>query len=308
VLGYRSKPFIDRGYFESIKKATNLLNDAKLVFLDNYSRDGAITYLIDRYYDIDILLSPRNYMYCRAVNYGLQYIYHRYNPNYYILVDSDNPCDINAYCQLVNYIKKHPSAGMVQPVVRKLQNPSLIYSCGHYIDEDYNCRTIKELPDDLSELDDLKSCSISSTLIKKDLFLKCGLLDTRYELYWESMDLAYRARKEGFKCACCPTAFTFNEGGYLAEVDSFHERYYRIRNKIIFYWKNDKDIFNLVMPSLNKMLEQLEDKNRKSEFGLSVSEEATRQGILDGLTQIQKEESFIPSIVDYRKGNVILLR
>lgn len=122
------------------------------------------------------------------------------------------------------------------------------------------------------------------------------------------MDLAYRARKEGFKCACCPTAFTFNEGGCLAEVDSFHERYYRIRNKIIFYWKNDKDIFNLVMPAVNKMLEQLEDNNRRSEFGLSVSEEATRQGILYGLSQIQKKGSFIPSIVDYKKGNIILIQ
>ena len=79
VLGYRSKPFIERGYFEKIKNATNQLNDAKLVFLDNYSRDGAIRYLYDNYADIDILLSPRNYMYCRAINFGLQYIYYRYN-------------------------------------------------------------------------------------------------------------------------------------------------------------------------------------------------------------------------------------
>ena len=278
VLGYRSRPFIERGYFEKIKNATNQLNDAKLVFLDNYSRDGAIQCLIDKYDDIDLLLSPRNYMYCRAINYGLQYIHYRYNPKYFILVDSDNPCEINAYCQLVNYAKTHVSVGMVQPIVRKLHDPSLIYSCGHYIDNNFNCRTIKELPSNLSELDNLMSCSISSTLITKELFMRCGLLDIRYEMYWESMDLAYRARNNGFKCACCTTADTYNEGGRISDIDSFHEWYYRVRNKIIFYWKNDKETFKLVLQSLSNTLEMLNEKNNKSEFGLSVSEEATRQG------------------------------
>lgn len=308
VLGYRSKPFIERGYFEKIKNATNQLNDAKLVFLDNYSRDGAIRYLYDNYADIDILLSPRNYMYCRAINFGLQYIYYRYNPKYYILVDSDNPCDINAYCQLVDYAKQNSSAGMIQPIVRKLNDPSHLYSCGHYIDEDFNCRTIKKMPDDLTLLDDLVSCSISSTLIKRDLFFKCGLLDTQYEMYWESMDFAYRARKEGFRCACCTTATTFNEGGHLTDLDSFHERYYRIRNKIIFYWKHDKEAFQFIMKTLEKTLEQLNKKNSNSEFGLSVEEESIRQGILDGLSQIQEDGHSHPRITDFAKGNIILIR
>lgn len=308
VLGYRSRPFIERGYFEKIKNATNQLNDAKLVFLDNYSRDGAIRYLFDNYTDIDILLSPRNYMYCRAINYGLQYIYLRYNPKYYILVDSDNPCDINAYCQLVDYAKQHESAGMIQPVVRQLNDSSKIYSCGHYIDEEYNCRTIKTLPNDLTMLDDQISCSISSTLIKSELFIKCGLLDTQYELYWESMDLAYRARKEGFKCACCVTASTFNEGVRLTDLDCFHERYYRVRNKIIFYWKHDKETFQLVMKSLGKTLESLNNKNNNSEYGLSVEEESVRQGIIDGLSMLQVKDYNIPRITDFNKGNIILLR
>lgn len=308
VLGYRSKPFIERGYFEKIKNATNQLNDAKLVFLDNYSRDGAIRYLYDNYADIDILLSPRNYMYCRAINFGLQYIYYRYNPKYYILVDSDNPCDINAYCQLVDYAKQHLSAGMIQPLVRKMNDPSRLYSCGHYIDEEYNCRTLKKMPDDLAMLDDLMSCSISSTLIKRELFIKCGLLDTQYEMYWESMDLAFRARKEGFKCACCTSASTFNEGGRLTDIDSFHERYYRTRNKIVFYWKHDKKTFQIVMKTLEKTLELLNNKNSKSEFGLSVEEESIRQGIIDGLTLTQANRYSHPRITDFTKGNIILIR
>ena len=308
VLGYRARPFLEKGYFGSIKTAADQLNSSRVVFLDNYSRDGTVQYLIDHHFDVDILLSPRNYLYCKAINYGLQYIYHRYNPDYYILVDADNPCKPDAYCQLVAYAKKYESAGMVQPVVRKLQDESRLYSCGHYIDEDYNCRTKKRIPDNVSELEDLISCSISSTLIKKDVFLKCGLLDTRFEMYWESMDLAYRARRKGFKCACCLNASTYNEGGRLSEIDCFHERYYRVRNKIIFYWKNDKPTFDIVMRSLSKTLEDLNNKNNESEYGLSVVEEATRQGIQDGIAQIHREGDFQPSITDFEKGNIIFIQ
>ena len=68
-----------------------------------------------------------------------------------------------------------------------------------------------------------------------------------------------------------------------------------IRNPVVFH----EDI---------TVEEMLNEKNNNSEFGLTVSEEATRQGILDGLSQIQKNGIFSPSLADFKKGNIILIR
>jgi len=308
VLGYRSLPFLIKGNLDLIVSATKMLDNAKIVFLDNYSRDGAVRYVKEKYPEIDVLVSPRNYIYCKAINKGIQYIFKKYKPDNYILVDSDNPCHINAYAELVTFSELFSKTGIIQPIVKKMSDNQKLYSCGHYIDNDFNCRTLKTIPANPLVLHNLISCSISSTLIKADVFYSCGLLDPIFEIYWESIDLSFRAREKGFLCACNVKAVTYNEGGKLDDLDSYHERYYRHRNKLIFWKKYDEVIYQKVKDSMLHEFNMLNDEFNKSTYGLNIVNESTRKGIEDGLkiseTLVDVE---MPEISEFNKSSVILI-
>ena len=308
VLGYRSLSFLIKGNLDLIVSATKMLDNAKIVFLDNYSRDGAVRYVKENYPDIDILVSPRNYLYCKAINTGIQFIFKKYKPDNYILVDSDNPCHINAYAELVNFSEQFPNIGIIQPIVKKMSDNQKLYSCGHYIDDDFNCRTFKKIPDNPLDLHNLISCSISSTLIKADVFYTCGLLDPIFEIYWESIDLSFRAKKKGFLCACNYNAITYNDGGKLEDIDSYHERYYRHRNKLIFWRKHDIEIYNKVKQDLLHTYSDLNTLYKRSEYGLNIQDESIRKGIEDG---IKIAENYFTeanvNIGNYNKFDIIII-
>src|SRR5581483_11248503 len=95
--------------------------------------------------------------------------------------------------------------------LRDAADPATLYSCGHRFTDDHWCLPRKELPESPDELLDLPGCSISSTLVRRAVLERCGLLDPIFEIYYESADLCFRARAAGFRIACCADAVTYNE-------------------------------------------------------------------------------------------------
>ncbi|NTU98891.1 glycosyltransferase family 2 protein [Candidatus Falkowbacteria bacterium] len=285
ILGYRARKFLEAGSMSSIMVAAKRIGGAEVraVYLDNYSRDGSVELVLERYPDVDLLVSPRNYMYCKGTNTGIQYAYHRYKPDYFILVDADNYCEPDAYDELLRFALEHKEAGLIQPLVRNSVDKNVLYSCGHRYIDDVFCRPLREIPDDRARLLDLPSCSISSTLVKTEVFARCGLLDPIFEIYYESSDLSFRARNAGFKCACHDRAVTYNDGAKVSDIDNYHEGYYRNRNGLIFWKKHEEFKYQKLLEIQLKEYEKLTSELARHEFGLGMIAESTRKGIEDGM-------------------------
>lgn len=312
VIGYRAIKYLTNGVFDSIyaaaKKITTM--DTRIVYIDNYSRDGSVEYLYQKYKNIDILMSPKNYMYCEGMNTCIRFAYKKYNPDYYILVDADNPADIDAYLNLINFSLKNPNVGMVQPLVRSLDDERLIYSCGHRFLEDGQCRPLTSIPENKEELLNLKSCSISSTLFRKEIFLKVGLLDPIYEMYFESSDISFKVNKLGYHCACNTNAITYNEGTEAQGINNFHNRYYFHRNRLIFWKLHDKEMYETVVNILKPKYEELQSRYLNSEYGLNHYDEAIRKGIEEGLNLTSNDYLFtrdMERIDNYDKNKAVLV-
>lgn len=315
VLGYRSLAFLQGGTLSSVEAAARRLElegyEVSLVFLDNYSRDGSVQWVMAHHPDADVLLAPTNYLYCKGTNVGLQYCERRYRPDYFLLVDADNFAEPDAYAELLAYAEAHPRAGLVQPLVRGHEDHSVLYSCGHRFLDDGQCRPMQELPADLSALDDLVSCSISSTLVRREVFEACGLLDPVYDIYFESSDLSFRARRAGFRCACHVGAVTYNEGTDGAGVDRFHNRYYFNRNRLVFWKLHDEARFRHVREIQEDIYRGLQAEFEASEYGLDVEREAVRKGIEDGLRLT--DDPLLPhrppvALADFDKSAVVVLQ
>ncbi|NTW27138.1 MAG: glycosyltransferase family 2 protein [Candidatus Moranbacteria bacterium] len=290
VLGFRALSFIKKGYLASIIKAADKIKNAKvdIVYLDNYSRDGSVPYIMKNYKNIDLLSATENYFYCKGVNVGLQFSYQKYRPDYFMLVDADNPCEESAYGKLIDFANKNAKVGIVQPLVKGLSDSNRVYSCGHVYENGISCRPLREIPKNKKILLNLQSCSISSTLVKTKVFEKCGLLDPIFKIYYESSDLSFRARKAGFLCACHVEAVCFNEGAKVSKTDNFHEGYFRNRNNLIFWKKHDNEKYEILKKIYQERHKQLNVKLANLKYVTDMEEESERRGIEDGIKITKK--------------------
>lgn len=316
VLGYKGYQDIKKGYLDWMLHAAvcDRMNDYHVVYLDNASRDGTIEHLLLKYPQIDVLLSPENYLYDKSVNLGLQYIYRHYNPDYYLLVDIDNPCQENCYYELARYAREHPETGIVQPQVRGLENREVLYSCGHHFIENYGCRPLTVLPEDLRKLDDQESVSFSSTLIKREVFLQCGILDEVFRMYYESSDLSFRAREQEFRLGCAVKAISYNNGTDTFDVNNYHQAYFFHRNRLIFWRKHDLSIYGGLLKEYQGLIADFQEKYGR---GLQakplecVTEHAKFKASVDAVAITQDKERWLKAekrIEDYSNLDLVLLQ
>ncbi|MGH3888241.1 MAG: glycosyltransferase family 2 protein [Pseudonocardiaceae bacterium] len=312
VLGYRAWDWLERGSLTSIlTAATDIDGDVRIVYLDNYSRDGSVQWLQEHAPEVDVLLSPTNSLYCTGVNTLVQYAARRYRPAYYLLVDADNVAEPQCYRRLVEFLDGNLQHGIAQPLVRCLADPAIIYSCGHRFTPDHWCLPNTELPVDPAVLLDLPSSSISSTAVRAGVFERCGLLNPIYEIYYESADLSARARSAGFKLACVPEAVAYNDGTEAIGIDSMHHRYYFNRNRLIYWRLHDREVFAEVAAEARRRLAELDARLAVSEYGLDATEESIRRGLTAGLTLTADEAALCrasPGLFDYDKTTAVLIQ
>lgn len=80
----------------------------------------------------------------------------------------------------------------------------------------------------------------AAIILKKEDFIKAGLFDERFFMYYEDTDLSYRIKKLGKKIMFYPDALVRHiHTGSSTEWSDFF-LYHVYRNKLLFVWKNDK--------------------------------------------------------------------
>lgn len=312
VLGYCAKSWLERGSLTSIRASAAAIDgDMRIVYLDNYSRDGSVQWLQEHAPDVDVLLSPTNSLYCAGVNTLIQYATRRYRPAYYLLVDADNVAEPHCYRRLVEFLDTNPAHGIAQPLVRGLTDSKIIYSCGHRFTPDHWCLPNKKLPVDPADLLHLPSCSISSTAVRAGVFERCGLLNPVYEIYYESADLSARARSAGFELACVAEAVAYNDGTEAVGIDSMHHRYYFNRNRLIYWRLHDSETFATVATAAQGLLVELDARLAASDYGLDATAESIRRGLAAGLALTAADDVIdrpLPGLYDYDKTAAVLVQ
>lgn len=92
-----------------------------------------------------------------------------------------------------------------------------------------------------------------SSVIRRELFVKLGGLDTLYDpFYWEDIDLSYRARKSGYELRFERKSVVEHrhlEGSIKKHYNNFQIKTIAYRNQLIFVWKNITDM-NLIASHL----------------------------------------------------------
>ena len=311
ILNYNEKRNIERGSILSIKKAIDRIEniDVSVVCLDNLSSDKSPEMIKEIIPDAVIASTFRNEGYVRGTNIGLQLSWKMFKPDYFILVDSDNFTEENAYNELVTYARNHPEVAMVQPIVKSSTDRNKIISCGHVFNERGGTDSITDINGD-NDIEDLESCSISSTLVRSDALERIGLLNESFVMYYESSDISFRFRKAGYKCACCKKAVAYNERLSTTRLSDFNKYYLMRRNLFLLWYIHDTEKYHHYLNVWKSIRDELQNDYGKEDFITDYMREAERRALCEAY-MLQREEVknyiSIPDLNEFSKDDVCIL-
>jgi GT2 family glycosyltransferase len=83
-------------------------------------------------------------------------------------------------------------------------------------------------------------------LVRRQVFERIGLFDTRYFMYFEDADFCRRAQDAGFTVWCVPQARMWHKVSQTAQRDKPFNRYHRARNQVRFYHEHPHGPFAIL--------------------------------------------------------------
>ncbi len=168
---------------------------------------------------VRLRVCERNRGFAAGNNLAIAAALHRANPPRYILMlNPDTLVRPGALATLLRFMDEHADVGLVGP---RIENPDgsarpsafRFHSIAGEFNKAIRLRLVSRLlahrviappPRDAAHATDWVSGA--AMLVRREVFEQVGLLDERYFLYYEEQDLAWRARRAGWRCWYVPEA------------------------------------------------------------------------------------------------------
>ncbi len=212
--------------------------------VDNASSDGSAAMVRARFPWVRLIENAENVGFARANNQALS----QARGPYIVLLNSDTQVSPGALQTLVHFMETHPRAGACGPLLR---NPdgSLQASCHPlltparefwrliFLDPLYRRATYPqerwglELP---RRVEVIKGACL---LLRSEALDEVGLLDDRYFMYTEEMDLCYRLSRAGWELWWVPQATIMHHGEASSRQVSEQMYVQLYRSKVQFHRK-----------------------------------------------------------------------
>lgn len=216
----------------SLQRERNQVADLRAVVVDNASGDGSAERLRAALAEGDLggwvrlVESPTNLGFGAGNNLALrEALASPEPPDFFLLLNPDAALDPGALRTLVRFLVDHPRAGMVGPGTEvgrgnlrgtAFRFPGILNS----LDEGLHFGPLTRLlsrwqlaPAPRAEAHRADWLSGGCLLLRRELLLEVGLFDEAYFLYFEEVDLAWRAERSGWESWYVPDARVLHEAG-----------------------------------------------------------------------------------------------
>lgn len=270
VLHYKGKD-LTYGCLKSLK---NVRDDHFLLFkilIDNNSCEP-IDNLKKKFKDIELIKNSQNLGFAEGNNVGIRYAL-KNGADYILILNNDTTVDKDFLFQLIKQADLINQSGILGPKIyfapgyeyhkrryKKEDLGKVFWYAGGIIDwKNVYCfhRGVDEVDkgqyDKVEETDFVSGCAM---LVKREVFEKIGLFDSRYFLYLEDVDFCVRAKEAGFKITYVPQAKVWHYNAGSSKVGGELHDYFITRNRMIFGLKyaSFKTKFSLIKESLKILL------------------------------------------------------
>lgn len=250
VVNYNTKELLQRCIYSIYSNGKNV--DPEIWVVDNASTDGSAKILKDEFPKVHLIANEENVGYVRANNQAVRQARGRY----ILLLNPDTVILGNALERLVEFVDEHPLAGIVGPKVYDDESRATVQlSCRGfptYLNAlfsryspltrlfPHNKFSRRFLMSDWGhngtiEVDWVSGCCM---IIRKEVLEQIGLLDEQYKMFFEDVDICYRARRAGWGVFYHPKAEIIHYIGKTRSKAPFRTIVERHRSMKHFYTKH----------------------------------------------------------------------
>ena len=233
---YNGERFLE-AFLESLENDSELIGE--VIIVDNGSDDGSRDYIKNCAFSFPIRLveNTENLGFAPAVNQGIS------NAKYEYIFSLNNDTEVvkGSIRHMVELISSGDDIFSVQSKMLQYDNKNLIDDVG----DEYNLlgwtKKTGENHDsnEYVEVSEIFSSCAGAALYRKSLLEELGMFDDNFFAYMEDVDLAIRARINGYRNLLCPQAVVYHIGS-ATSGSRYNEFKVRLaaRNNVWVVYKN----------------------------------------------------------------------
>ncbi len=217
---------------ESLKKTT--YKNYEIVLVDNGSSDGTYEHVRTHYPYVKSVKIEKNRGFAGGMNFGIK----KSKGDYIVVMNNDMTFDPKWLAELVKVAEDDKSIGILGSAYteKNIDFVRLGYvECGKTL---LNFKPIDIQKKNFRKLPPVTNVDNTFGLTRRTLLNKVGLFDEKFFIYWEEVDLCYRAKKAGYKIAVATKSTVFHGGSQTMKKYSFLKTFHYHKNKIRFIMKN----------------------------------------------------------------------
>jgi GT2 family glycosyltransferase len=209
--------------------------DHEVVVVDNGSRDDSLAVLA-RYPEARVLRCGRNRGFGAATNVGI-----RATAGPYVATLNNDAAPAPGWlAALVAAAEADPAVGMVASRMVFAARPDVLNSCGIALDRAgiaWDLLGGAPVGADHALTEPFGPCA-GAALYRRAMLDQIGLFEERFFAYLEDVDLAWRARRAGWRCRYAPAAQVAHQHSATAGEGTAYKRYLLGRNKVWLVARN----------------------------------------------------------------------
>lgn len=236
VVNYNGRDFLPE-FFDSLYKQTH--KNFEVIFIDNNSQDASLAYVREHFPKIRVIENKDNSGYAEGNNIGFQYA----QGEYVLVMNNDTILKEDLIETLLQAFVEHPQAGVVQPMVRLMNDQEKLDACGSFwTNTGFNYHVGIYKSADLPLYN--QSFSVYSVkgmcmLIPRRVIDEVGLFDPDFWCYFEETDFCHRLLLAGYECWYYPKTHIFHHlGGSSKKKKSSLIQFHSFKNRLCSYLKN----------------------------------------------------------------------
>lgn len=211
--------------------------ECEVLVVDNGSADGSADLIRSQYPSIVLIENPDNRGFSAANNQGIE----RARGRYVATLNNDTEVDPMWLVRLVDVLDADPTLGFAAAELRYLQKPGVLNSAGITVDRGGVAGDrLSEHPiaDAEREPTEVFGACAAAALYRRELMHALGGFDESFFAYLEDVDLAWRARRAGWRCAFVPGAVVWHEYSATSRRQPTLKLYLSGRNRVWLLAKN----------------------------------------------------------------------
>src|SRR5262249_10939580 len=166
--------------------------------VDNGSTDGSVEFVRDRFPRAHVVVLEKNHGFAAGNNIGLAHA----SGKFIALLNNDTAAHPEWLAAMLRALDDHPDAGGVACKIRFHHDPATLNSAGLVLYRDGRGGDRGFRQADVGQFDRQEEvfgpCG-AAMLLRRELIDDVGLFDERLFMYYEDLDLAWRARLRGWR-------------------------------------------------------------------------------------------------------------